>query len=129
MNQSVKRTGVLAPFGLPALDDHALANKVAELTLPAEDHKRAVLLTVGLIPGKFGLLSRPDRDWLTHIAHDAGLLPRLHRRPPGQKCLYAQDPYSDRESPALAKVLKTIVSKMVPALGGVLPTPPPRRNW
>ena len=129
MNQSVKRTGVLAPFGLPPLDDHALANKVAELTLPEPDHKRAVLLTVGLIPGKFGLLSRPDRDWLTKLALNAGVLPRLHRRPPGQKCLYAQDPYSDRDSEALAKVLKNIVAKMVPSLGGQLPTPPPRRNW
>ena len=126
---SKHKPGWTTPAGLPCFDDHQLANKVAALILPAEDHTRAVLLTVGLEPGKYGTLKQADRDWLMKKAQENSLLPRLPRRPPGQKCLYAQDPYSDRESEAMKKVLSEVVAAQVPALGGQMPVPPARRNW
>lgn len=125
---SKHKPGWTTPAGLPCFDDHALANKVAALPLHQEDHTRAVLLTVGLEPGKYGTLKQADRDWLMKKALEGDLLPKLPRRPPGQKCLYAQDPYSDRESSSLDRALQRIARWTRGSNGEMLSPPPIRRT-
>ncbi len=108
MNQSRKRTvtgSKLCPNGLPALTDKELADRIALIPLPPEDHRRAVLLTVGLVPGQFGLLRRADRDWLMGIAVKHEVLPRLYPKAKRPRHLGAPDQYSDKECEVPAFVM------------------------
>lgn len=124
MSQTAERATVLCPNGLRQLDDHELAEKVASLPLPPEDHRRAVLLTMGLVPGKYGLLRMPDRDWLMKKASAAGVLPAFKKRKKEHKDDLPGDRYG-----AMSHVTKgtlmaaAIIASQVPSLGGLMPAP------
>lgn len=96
MNQTRKRTARTTPNGLPAMDDKMLAERCALIELPPDEHKRVLRLTVGLEPGKFGLLKRADRDWLMKIAADNKLLPRRFPKTNGPRRDLVLDNYSDK---------------------------------
>ena len=118
----------MCPNGLPALDDHELATRVALLPLEASEHQKAILLTVGLVPGRFGLLARPDRDWLMKTALKMGALPKMPVRKKTDHSL-APDHYCDQVSKETQRILEEVVAVQVPALGGRMPVAPARRNW
>ena len=130
MNQSVKRNGGwITPCGLPAFTDYDLAEKVAATPLPKADHEKALLLTVGLIPGKYGMLSRPDRDWLMQKAKEHNLLPRVFKKKKRREAPpVAADRYLDDHTEGAERGL-AIWCSQVPALGGTMPVPPARRSW
>ncbi len=121
MNHSKKRTAEgsrMCPNGLPAMDDKSLAEKVASLPLPQEEHRRAVLLTAGLVPGKFGLLRRADRDWLMTVASKAGALPRIFKKPKRpREASVGPDRYCDKPVDLPAVVMAQM---------GKIPLPPRR---
>lgn len=128
MNQSVKRASTVCPNGLPALDDYTLATRIAALPLLQADHDRAVLLTCGLIPGKFGLLKRADRDWLMKMAVANDVLPRIFKKKKKRpEAPVAADRYLDDHTEGTEFGLALRCSQ-VPSLGGKMPVPP-RRAW
>jgi hypothetical protein len=134
MNHAVKRTvagSITCPNGLPQLTDLDLAQRVSLLPLPANDHERAVKLCIGLVPDKYGLLRKKDRDWLMQTASANGALPKFpHKRKVqgSTNDTIAPDRYMERETKGTLLAC-SIISKQVPALGGTMPTPPRRRHW
>lgn len=128
MRQSVKRTvsgSRTTPIGLPSLDDHQLATRVAFLPLEQDAHTRATLLLAGLVPGKFGLLKRADRDWLTQIAIKAGAMPKFQRKPKQAEMHMCADAYSSKETRGTLAAQAHLAKYARP--NGEMPKPPGRR--
>ena len=101
MRQSAKRThsgSKTCPNGLPAVDDHNLVQRVSILPLEPEAHRRVVLLGQGLVPGKFGLLKRSDRDWLLQLAVAGKVMPQKFKPKSNVQPYVAADAYSARDS-------------------------------
>lgn len=123
-----RRTGHTTPTGLPALDDHTLAFRVAALLLEPPDHERAQKLTVGLKEGLYGQLKKADRDWLIQVALRHGAMPRA--RPKRRDALPANlgnDSYSTKATAGTTSAA-SLLSTQVPSLGGTMPVPPNRRS-
>lgn len=127
MNHSVKRTrsgSVTSPIGLPCLDDHQLATRVSLLPMEKDAHERAVLLLAGLVPGKFGLLTRKDRDWLVQIAVKAGVMPKFPKKPKQPEMANPGDRFSSKETEGTALGAAHLKKFAFP--GGKMPLPPRR---
>ena len=125
MNQSSKRTvtgSLTTPSGLPAIDDWHLAQMCSLIPLPPEDHDRACRLTVGLAPGKFGLLKRKDRDWLMKLAAKHSLLPRMPKKPKQPEGDLPPDAYSTRLTKGAQLAAAHLDTFRYP--GGKMPVPP-----